>query len=238
MNAIYIFDVDGVLCDRGQAIDPIFKNWFLEWSKDKTYYIVTGSTREKTISQIGEEILLNSVISLHCLGNNIWIKDHEVCVNKIELKPIEEQFLMNKVKESTYSIKTGNHLELRKGSINFSILGKNATQEQRLAYAAYDKQNLERFYIIKDFIKTFPRFEGFIGGDVSIDICLRGANKAQIFQYIDISKDTHFFGDRCFINGVDYPIFKNLSKTQNGVSHQINDGYVETCKILKSLCYI
>ena len=53
MNAKFIFDVDGVLCDRGQLIDEKFK-WFLEdWAEDKQYYLATGSPRNKTIAQIG-----------------------------------------------------------------------------------------------------------------------------------------------------------------------------------------
>ena len=49
----YIFDVDGVLCDTGEIIDPEFRAWFIEWSKDKEYYILTGGKREATMKQIG-----------------------------------------------------------------------------------------------------------------------------------------------------------------------------------------
>ena len=53
----YIFDVDGVLCDTSQRIDKEFSQNFQEWAEDKEYYLITGSHREKTIDQIGPEIL-------------------------------------------------------------------------------------------------------------------------------------------------------------------------------------
>ena len=56
----YIFDVDGVLCDTGQLIDDEFSDYFQCWSKDKTYYLVTGSHKEKTIDQ---------AIEFHLQGN-------------------------------------------------------------------------------------------------------------------------------------------------------------------------
>lgn len=235
MNNIFGFDVDGVLCNRSEPIDNDFKLWFQDWSKDKTYYIVTGSGRDKAISQIGEEILLGADISFHCLGNNIWIKDHEVTVNQIILKKEEIDFLENCIKQSTFPIKTGNHIEVRKGSVNFSIIGRNASKEERLQYIHHDKQHQERIKIIKKFMYEFPRFDAYIGGDVSIDICLAGANKGQIFNLLNLSDKTfHYFGDRCFVYGVDFPVANELQKT-NHICHQIDNGFMQTYTILKSI---
>lgn len=233
MKKTFIFDVDGVLCDRNHKIDLKFKEWFLDWSQDKTYYIITGSNREKTISQIGEEILLNAQISFHCLGNNIWMQDREVTVNHINLKKEEIDFLNQLINESKFYIKTGNHIEMRKGSINFSIIGKNATQEQRNKYVKYDAHFKERIEIIKHIKQTIPRLEAYIGGDVSVDICLRGANKGQILNLINVAEtEINFFGDRCFAYGVDYPVVNSLSKLQHKIFN-ISLGYKETLKILK-----
>lgn len=225
---LYAFDIDGVLCDRGEKIDLQFKSWFLNWAKDKKYYIVTGSNREKAIAQVGEDIVLNSQISFHCLGNNIWIQDHEVTVNQFTLTTEENQFLQEQIKNSQFEYKTGNHFDFRKGSINFSIIGKNATQDQRQKYVVYDKNVEERIKVIKNFNYNFPRLEAFIGGDVSIDICLNGSNKQQILQLIDCANNVlHYFGDRCFKFGVDFPIAQALHKTKHAC-HQIDNGYIET----------
>ena len=34
----YLFDVDGVLCNRGEPISIDFKNYLLEFLKDKEYF--------------------------------------------------------------------------------------------------------------------------------------------------------------------------------------------------------
>jgi len=65
----WLFDVDGVLCNTNEKIDPEFHDWFVDWSKDKEYYIVTGGERLSTVNQIGLEILNNAKIQFHCMGN-------------------------------------------------------------------------------------------------------------------------------------------------------------------------
>ncbi len=235
MNNLFLFDVDGVLCDRGMKVDPNFYNFFLNWTKDKTYYIVTGSNREKTISQIGEEILLNAEISFHCLGNDIWIKNNQVSVNKFDLEQNEIDFLMRMIKYSEFEHKTGNHIEKRLGSYNFSVLGKNATLEQRQQYVTYDNDIKERQRLIRKFMYHFPKYEAFIGGDVSIDICLRNANKSQVLNLLNLGNSVvHFFGDRCFEHGVDYPIVRYCTHTKHKC-YQIDNGFNQTYEILQQL---
>ena len=67
---LYLFDVDGVLCDTGCKIDPEFQSWFIDWSKNNQYALVTGGTRTGTLEQIGEEIVRNAYMSFHCIPLN------------------------------------------------------------------------------------------------------------------------------------------------------------------------
>ena len=51
--------VDGTLTHSRDPIDKEFGNWFLNFSNThnvEQYGIVTGSDRDKTIEQVGEEI--------------------------------------------------------------------------------------------------------------------------------------------------------------------------------------
>jgi len=234
MKNIFLFDVDGVLCNRGEKIDTQFCNFFLEWSKDKEYYIVTGSSREKTVSQIGENILLNAKISYHCLGNNIWIQDNEVTVNEFELLPEEYEYLNDAITNSTFTPKTGNHFDLRKGSVNFSIVGRDADKDVRRSYIEYDKNVEERLNLVKDFNLKFPRLTAFIGGDISIDICLRGADKSIALYWMFLPNTIiHFFGDRMCQHGVDFPIKDKLMPPHR--LYNILHGYSQTFEILKNL---
>ena len=51
----FIFDVDGTLTPSRQEIDMDFAV-FPEFCAENDVYLVTGSDREKTIEQVGEEI--------------------------------------------------------------------------------------------------------------------------------------------------------------------------------------
>ena len=212
MKQIFLFDVDGVLCDRGQKIDPAFHGWFSQFIRDKEFFFVTGSGREKTIEQLGVDLVNKCRISFHCMGNNIWIDNREISINQFVLKHEELHFLESLVNNHFFAKKTGSHIEYRKGSVNFSIVGKNASLEDRKLYSNFDKAFSDRLNIIKEITTKFPRLEAYLGGDVSIDICLQGCNKSQITTMLPPNDKIYFFGDRCYEYGIDYPIAKYFTK--------------------------
>ena len=69
-HILYCFDIDGVLTDTGENIDSEFKQWFLDWTYDKNYVLVTGSTYERTLDQVGEEITNRAMLVANCMGNS------------------------------------------------------------------------------------------------------------------------------------------------------------------------
>lgn len=229
----YVFDVDGVLCDRNENIADDFKIWFYDWAKDKEIYYITGSERHRTIEQIGMDLVNLARISFHCMGNSIWISGKEFLVNQI--KPTKEEYdtLVDFINKSKFVCKTGNHIELRRGSINFSIVGRNATREQRKEYVQYDIVTNERLELIRQIKNRFPRLDAFLGGDVSIDICLRGADKSQCYNLIS-TRNLHFFGDRTHPYGIDEP-FAKICTGDSLIPHQIDNGYKQTWEILKNI---
>jgi phosphomannomutase len=230
--SIWIFDVDGVLCDTKEKIDPEFRDWFIDWSKDKKYYILTGGERQSTIDQIGIEIVNNAKMQFHCMGNHIFIEDREYKINQFTLRPEELDWLTNYVQNSNYHTKTGNHIEQRTGSLNVSVVGRNATIPERNEYIEWDNKNNDRKRLANLFQQKFPRFEVYLGGNTSVDICLRGANKGECVHHLislDL-KNTYFFGDKCMPGGIDHTVSKYVAKC-----FQINNGYTETWEKLKSL---
>lgn len=237
MKNLYMFDVDGVLTERSMPIEPTFKKWFINWAKQDNVEICynTGSNREKTEKQIGKDMLDLAPISFHCLGNSIWINGNETVINEFQLTHDEILWLENQVNISKFQTKTGNHIEVRKGSVNFSIVGRNANMEERLLYKKYDQQTNERLDIIKRFIETFTHYDAFIGGDISIDICIRGAHKGLSISLIDpyAYEKVYAFGDKYTQYGVDYPLAIYYPKNYKFIP--IDNGYSETFTTIKKL---
>jgi hydroxymethylpyrimidine pyrophosphatase-like HAD family hydrolase len=243
MNAKFIFDVDGVLCDRGRLIDEKFK-WFLEdWVEDKQYYLATGSPRDKTISQIGMQLATNSNGGYHCLGNSIWPPHgEEIDINYIHLNEEELDHLKNFYFNSTFVYKEDweKVIDHRGGSINYSLCKRGASVEERQDYISFDKQYNERENFVYQLKQNSTRLDCYIGGACSVDIVLRGANKKQILDLIyEQNEDKiYFFCDSFDEYGIDTPLVDALEKPQfEGITEvfKITGGYKETWEILKSL---
>ena len=61
----YIFDVDGTLTPSRQKIDPEFSTFMLNFACEHDVYLVTGSDRDKTLEQVGEELYNKSKLNLN-----------------------------------------------------------------------------------------------------------------------------------------------------------------------------
>lgn len=213
---IYIFDVDGTLTPSRSVIDPSFKKWFLRFVKTHPVFLVTGSDKQKTVEQVGEEIYNACVKVYNCSGNDVWKGSTHLYSNKWHLPADAHKWLEEQLNASQFKLRTGLHFEHRPGMCNFSVVGRNATVEERQQYVKYDSESYERSKIAKRFNKTFPKLSAKVGGETGIDIFPKGLDKGQILrdfdsiemQYID------FFGDRCDYAGNDYPVAMQLKENQ------------------------
>jgi hydroxymethylpyrimidine pyrophosphatase-like HAD family hydrolase len=235
---LFLFDIDGVLTDTGADIAPAFKEWFINWRDtwNHKYVLVTGSTYERTVEQIGSDITENALFVANCMGNSITQEGRSVTVNEFEFTQEEKEFLQGKLDTSPYPDRAGTHIAVRPGSVNFSIVGRDATEIQRQQYKHFDSVEQERLAIAKEFKQQFPRFDVFIGGDISIDICLRGANKRQIVDLalpiMNTMNEMVFFGDKMGEWGIDQPLADALDKFQLGRTFHITKGWQQTQHIL------
>jgi len=202
----FIFDVDGTITPSRQPINSKFKNFFKDFCRDNKVFLVTGSDRPKTIEQIGEDIYNMAHTVYNCNGNDVWQGKKHIRKNDWWLKNTEKQWLENMLEKSKFQLRTGLHFESRPGMINFSIVGRNANQEERKQYVEWDQSINERQFIVKAFNTTFPFLEAKIGGETGIDISPKGFDKSQIVK--DFNKDDvlWFFGDAIYEGGNDYPL--------------------------------
>ena len=201
---IYIFDIDDTLTPYRKPINPEFKIIFENWIKNKRVWLITGSNREITVGQLGEKLLGKFEKVYQCSGNILY-EGNNLIYEKEFFLPIEvEQYLNSVLESSLYPINTGKHLNHRKGTVNFSTVGQNCTQQERDAYSKWDKVNKERETIVKNFNDRFDNLNASIGGQISMDIVPTGNDKGQIVK--DIDGPFTFFGDHLFPGGNDFPI--------------------------------
>ena len=231
---MYIFDVDGTLTPSRCLMDSDFKEWFVK--NIKTYCLVTGSDKDKTIEQVGEDVWSNAEFSFNCNGNDTYFKGNHLYTNEWILPEDAHEWLSEQLTASNYNIRTGLHFEHRPGMVNFSVVGRNATSEQRKDYVAYDEYTDERAYIAHNFNLIFTELEAKVGGETGIDISSKGADKSQVLNFL-LDKDytdLHFFGDRMDKDGNDYPLAKAILDKSVGKCYYIKD-YLETWNTLERL---
>lgn len=207
----FVFDVDGTLTPSRSKIDKRFQEFFLTFCKSNNVYLVTGSDYAKTVEQVGNDIVMAVKRLYNCSGNDIYEKGQNIKTSEWSLPDLAKSFLINCEYESEFTIRTGNHIEARPGMVNFSVVGRNATIEQRAKYVAYDTFENERETIATAFNTMFPDLQATIGGETGIDIAPKGADKSQIITDFNKDDKIYFFGDAMFEGGNDYSLSKLVS---------------------------
>ena len=208
----FIFDVDGTLTPSRQSIDPEFKEFFKHFIRDNKVWLVTGSDYAKTVEQLGEEICESVVTVYNCSGNDVYFKGKRVNCKAFEA-PKELYDLMNGwLQTSSFPLRTGNHIEERMGTINFSIVGRNCTLGERKLYIKHDLENRERESIAFQINLEFPTITATVGGETGIDIYRKGGDKSQILEDFDKNDTIYFFGDKIEQGGNDWPLAKKLNQ--------------------------
>ena len=123
--------------------------------------------------------------------------------------------------------------------VNFSIVGRDCSYEDRLNYFEWDNEKDERKVIANAIKEKFPNLDAVIGGQISIDIYPKGNDKSQVLDIIKQDRLTKsnqyiFIGDRIEGGGNDYPLAQLMDKTKNCDWYQ-TEGWEETQKILEKL---
>jgi phosphomannomutase len=144
------------------------------------------------------------------------------------------KYLESRLSSSSWPDKTGRHIEERVGLCNFTILGRNATLEQRQSYHLYDKGEGERIRIATDIMNHWPEVEVGVAGETGIDICAKGTGKSQLINYERGRHPYHFFGDRMDPAGNDYPLAKAIWDNNLGQCHHVSN-WQETWNILRTM---
>jgi phosphomannomutase len=246
MRKVFIFDVDGTLTPSRRRMTEDFARFFDSWSKENTFYLVSGSDLDKIKEQIPIAYLDRAEGVFTCGGNKFYIDDELIYENKFKPPETLLTYLGFQVKISDTPVKSTNHREDRDAMLNFSVVGRNCTLEERQQYFEYDKKTGEREKIAAEVKRGWPGIDAVIGGQISIDIAPIGNDKSQVIKKI---KDDYnipfmdgvryiFVGDRTMEGGNDYPLAKVMNEMHDCEVYQAGepsqeDGYKITQRILE-----
>jgi len=246
MDRIFIFDVDGTLTPSRLPMTKEFQKFFKEWIKKNKFYLVTGSDLPKLQEQMCfYDIEAEGIFT--CCGNQFWLPNSSVPIqsadliydNKFKVPRKLNKLLGTILSNSIYPHRYGNHIEDRGSMVNFSIVGRDCTQEQREKYYKWDTEKGERKIIANAIKEKFPDLDAVIGGQISIDIYPKGNDKSQVLNVIEQERlvppsEYIFIGDGIENGGNDYPLAELMDNTEICDWYHTK-GWEHTKEILESL---
>jgi phosphomannomutase len=238
MKTAYIFDVDGTLTPSRGLINPIFQLFMCNLCDQQDVYLVTGSDMEKTVEQLGPYLTGIVKRSYNCSGNSIWEQGINIHNNEWTLPEEAVEWLQAQLVTGDWKLQTGKHFDVRPGLVNFSVLGRNATTEQRAEYVRYDNRSGARLAIAGRFNARFGEKYNVIAqvaGETGLDITGTGLDKSQIIKDFD-GVNIKFFGDKMQAGGNDHTLAEAIKRRNNpnDAVYPVHN-YQHTWQILQSL---
>lgn len=216
---IFMFDIDGTLTPHRRPMTEDMVKFFLDFCKNNVVYLLTGSDWDKVQEQVPPEILACVKGTFTCSGNDYRDSKGTLIYEKsFYPNPHLDAFLQGILEASPYPTKTGRHIENRPGMVNFSIVGRDCTHEQREEYARWDNIHQERSMIRDKIMSSFTGLDVAVGGQISVDIYPKGSDKSQAYHIIKEANPQAtilFFGDRLRHGGNDYPVYAAMVKSSH-----------------------
>ena len=235
-NRLLVFDVDGTLTGPRRRMHEDFSLVFKSMCRNYSVFLVSGSDMPKIEQQLPAQVIKLVTGIFACSGNELSMGGRHIFRMEHFFPDELTNFLNDFVKASGYKIRTGNHLETRTGTLNVSVVGRNANHGQRMEYFNYDNETGERRRLIEALTKKFPEYEANVGGQISVDVTPRGWNKSRVYGELSSrypARPIVFFGDNMHPGGNDRPLGEAV---KNGSAENrifaVEDHY-DTWKILQ-----
>ncbi len=236
MDTLLVFDVDGTLTGPRRRMHEDFCRFFKSICCNYPVFLVSGSDMIKLEQQLPGEIIKLVTGIFACSGNELLMDGKHMFRMEHHFPGEIVTFLEDFVEASQYPVRTGNHLENRTGTLNVSVVGRNADPGQRKKYFAHDNRNGERKALIEALMHEFPDYEANIGGQISVDVTPRGWNKSRVFGELSTRYPglaIAFFGDNMHLGGNDRPLGDAIRNGSGDNQVFAVEDYCDTWKILQ-----
>lgn len=218
-DIVFVADLDGTLAPARLPMTTEFTEFFEDFIANHAFYIVSGSDYKKICEQMPERIVKKVKGVFASMGNEYYENGNLIYKNDFQFDPDLFE-LLEKYRNSTRypNVLRPNYIEKRCGMLNFSVLGRDCTYQERTEYKQWDEVHHEREKIKKELQQKYPQYDVSIGGNISIDIVPHGFGKEQLaekLRKIHPKQKIVFLGDRTYQGGNDYSLAQALKKLEN-----------------------
>lgn len=220
---VLIFDVDGTLTAPRRPVTSEMREALAAASALYPCYAVTGSDRSKLDEQLPQELQHALAGVFTCSGNELHVGGRLAFAREHVFPPELEEFAQAWMAKSAFPLRTGRHVEARTGTLNLSIVGRNASPQQRERFLHHDRAFGERRQLARAIAARFPDHEARVSGQISVDVTPKGWNKGGVANEVlerHPGASLHFFGDNMGEGGNDEPLAKALAAA--GSRHRVH----------------
>lgn len=246
MKRIWIFDIDGTLTRAREPMSKEIGDRLIELScvRDDGVFLVTGSDWPKVQEQVDHTVRIGVDGIFACSGAELYMWDTRVYTTGVPvMSKAMHTFLEVKLDSSEWPrfLRSDPHIEFRPGCVNFSVVGRGASPENRDAYHKFDVATRERELLTQAFNDLFPDWEARIGGRISVDLSPRGQNKSMVYRSVAAlahsvgTPEICFVGDMMEVSGNDYPLMTALDQYPKRSTFPVKS-VDDTIKILEAAC--
>ena len=264
-RTLLLFDVDGTIAESSKKITHKTKNMISSLMKIGIHVgIVGGGKMDKIIDQLDgltihhyfsecgcvyyktintTDYTTNCIVRSSSSGSNPQYHN----IQQIYIKNIREHILYPKINtlvkyalsflsKVDYQI-SGHFVDLRNGIIYISLIGMNATNEERQIFMDLDAIHKFKLHLLSSLqhkaeeLDIINNVEIVEGGSVGIAIYPKEYNKVQVLEHLASNyNEIHYFGDKYEKEGNDYQLL-----THSGVIGHPVDTVSKTEQILTKL---
>ena len=237
MKNIVLFDLDGTLTPPRESMDENMLEYIEGLQRWADIGIVTGSPFQY-ISEQAPEFLRQFDYHedggvfriMPCNGTQLYVstgfgykKVHEANMKETlgteayrRLIWVISNLQVNLLEGIDIPL-SGNFISYRGSMLNWCMIGRDATSQERKAFVGLDTKFQVRTKLSQAFSDNLKEFklegiEHAIGGNTSIDVYPTGWDKRYALNHIQDYDNIYFVGDRCDPGGNDYSLYQVLDE--------------------------
>ncbi|TFK39411.1 phosphomannomutase [Crucibulum laeve] len=243
LKKLCLFDVDGTLTPARQVASTEMIEVLRALRKKLAIGFVGGSDLVKITEQlqVGGASVINDFdyafaengLTAYKLGKSLPSQSFINFLGEDRYKALVN-FILHYIADLDIPIKRGTFVEFRRGMVNVSPIGRNATIQERNEFEKLDLKNGYRKALVSVLKEKFPDYglTYSIGGQISFDVFPNGWDKTFALKHVEDEQfeEIHFFGDKTYKGGNDYEIFSD----PRTIGHSVTSP-ADTIRILKEL---